>query len=159
MIGAADKQSLDQLTGDGSWEEATQKIEAVRVVNLTDLAPPSSAADPTMTMANVYVAVQEPGTAYLFGGWIANRAGDKWVFTAVPSAKMNKKRASDFDSESAVSLAGIEAPPAPAGEAPKEGDAAGGEAAPGAPAAPAAPAGGPIKKNTPNGPVTIPGSG
>ena len=160
MIDAATKQSLDVLTGDGRWDDEVAKIEAVRVVNITDLNPPTDASNPAMSTANVYLAIQKPGVAHV-QGWIANKAGDKWVFTATPCTRTTKHRASDFDSDSATTLAGVDIPAAPS-----SGGEPGKDSTPGAPQAPAATPGdttpapsGPPVKRTPNGPVTIPGSG
>jgi hypothetical protein len=72
-------------------------------VNVTNLGDPMS---PSMTAATVYLAVQQPGSAYMTG-WTATRAGDKWTVTESPSTAMVKRRASDFDSESVENLSGV----------------------------------------------------
>jgi hypothetical protein len=157
MLTSGTRPFLDQLTGDGSWEEATSKIEAVRVITLTDLDPPAPPSA-EQTFAMLYYAVQEPSGAYLMG-WSARKDGGTWKFTMAPSGSMVKPRASDFD------VGGVLDAPAPtptpaSTEPPKDpkntitDTPSGGDGG-----APKAPGDGPKKVPTPHGPVTIPGSG
>lgn len=101
MLDPAGRGILDRLVGSGEWDETTQKIQAIRVVNIINLGDPTSAQ---MSAANVYLAVQEPGKAYVLA-WLASRAGDTWVFSGNVSTSMTKARASEFDglSEDALS--------------------------------------------------------
>jgi hypothetical protein len=157
MLTSDTKPFLDQLTGDGSWDEATGKIEAVRVVNMVDLNPPSP-PNAEQTMAMVTYAVQDPSGAYLMS-WMASKDGGTWKFMMTPSISEVRARASDFDgvmpglSEPASSPSSS-APPAPESHNTVTDSPSGGDGG-GAPKAPD----GPKKVPTPHGPVTIPGSG
>lgn len=133
---------LDDLLGTGEWYEATAKIEAVRVVKLDE------------GTGALQVAVQEPGRAYLLA-WTAMPAFESFVFAASPAPGGTRARASDWDGGAEYT--------APALGATQSGneDRVGDQAPPEAPEAPAAPEeeseSGPRRKNTPAGPVTIPG--
>jgi hypothetical protein len=87
------KATLDLLTGDGSWDLAVKDIEAVRVVSLV----PVEGGEPGQASAGtVFLAIQDPGSAYVLG-WSGVNADGSWRFSATPSTGMTKRRASDFD--------------------------------------------------------------
>ncbi|HYF13497.1 MAG TPA: invasin domain 3-containing protein, partial [Phycisphaerales bacterium] len=106
MLDPGAKETLDGLVNSGDWDTSTERIEAVRVIRTED-------------SGIVYVAVQEPGSAYLLG-WMGRPEGAGFVFGGAPSAPMIKSRASEFDGMSAFELAGAGATlpttPAPAEE-------------------------------------------
>lgn len=86
---------LDSMLADGSWFDATDKIEAVRVVYLgqqPDLDEDASSAD-------FVLAVQEPGGAYTLG-WSATETDGGWVMSPVPTADATLPRAADWDGSS-----------------------------------------------------------
>ncbi|MFA6044476.1 MAG: hypothetical protein WC718_05790, partial [Phycisphaerales bacterium] len=154
MLDASAKGVLDSLSASGEWDESTSKIEAVRVVGLSDL----SGGQVHSSGAIFYTAIQEPGAAYVLG-WAGTRAGDAWVFTGAPSTPATRARASEFDGDPTLGLA--DAPTtfaAPAAEGGKPGEPGAPGAAPGADGKPGAPAPGssPIRKRTPAGPVDVP---
>lgn len=93
MLDPAGRAILERLIASGEWEDTTQKIQAIRVVNIINLGDLTSAQ---MSAANVYIAVQEPGRAYILA-WLASRAGDTWIFSGNVATKMTKARASEFD--------------------------------------------------------------
>ncbi len=76
------------------------KIEAIRVVQFTDLTPGGPGGGPggsgQSTAGTVHFAIQEPGVAYLVG-FTAVRAGDKWVFSGSEAAASTRTRATDYD--------------------------------------------------------------
>jgi hypothetical protein len=157
MLGGDAKPLLDQLTSDGAWDESTAKIEAVRIVMIDDQAPPPPPSA-TMTSAHIYVAVQQPGAAYVIG-FNATRDDAGWKFAGTRSTSQTKPRASDFDSMSAMALARDAGPATGSRETSNDPTAPNTviETPAGEPTKP--PAEGPRKVNTPAGPVTIPGSG
>jgi hypothetical protein len=156
LLNANGKPLLDQLTSDGSWDEAVAKIEGVRIVNIDDQAPPPPPSA-TMSTANIYLAIQQPDHAYVVG-FKATRDDAGWKFEGAPSTPTTKPRASDFDAMSGMALGSNAAPSnahtAPTGDSP-------GNTVIDTPNqhTPPPPADGPKKVNTPAGPVTIPGSG
>ena len=93
MLDPAARGILERLVAGGEWETTTQKIQAVRIVSIVNLGDPIS---PQMSTANVYMAIQEPGKAYVLA-WLASRAADTWVFAGNLSTSMTKARASEFD--------------------------------------------------------------
>jgi len=114
MVDADTRTTLDYLTGSGEWDEATAKIEGVRVVHIEDLSDGGQQS----TLANVNIAVQEPGSAYLMG-WTALKAGDKWTFRQAPSDNGTRGRASEFDGgepDAAPSETAAPAPTQPLGD-------------------------------------------
>lgn len=94
---------LDGLVSSGEWADSTKKIEAVRVVSMSESLGDGSNA----TAARVTLAVQEPGAAYTLG-WSGKKSGTTWTFTGSPTAATEKARASEFDGS-----AGSAAAPAP----------------------------------------------
>lgn len=89
MLVNVGKDVLDQLLASGQWEDATGKIEAVRVVEL-------SAPGAKPQSFNVSFAVQEPGVAYLVR-FVATLDNDKYVFTGMPGGRKTHARANQFD--------------------------------------------------------------
>lgn len=163
MLGPSGQNVLDRLLADGEWETATDKIEGVRVVAMSHSGPESPSAD-------FGLAIQEAGSAYALR-WSATKSGGNWVFEPLPSTAQSLPRAADFDTQSLSDLSLTEAAVVPPPVATAPGATAGGEpaatpaastpsstpAAPSGPSAPPPPA--PRRKNTPSGPVTIPGGG
>jgi len=99
MLDEDARSTLDTLIGTGGWFEATEKIEAMRVVYLEQFPPQAENADE----ATIVYAVQEPGAAYLLG-WDA-RADGGWVFSAHPTGDGERPTASAWDG---LTLAGYE---------------------------------------------------
>jgi hypothetical protein len=89
MLVNVGKDVLDQLLASGQWEDATEKIEAVRVVEL-------SAPGAQPQSFNVSLAVQEPGVAYLVR-FIGTLDNGKYVFTGMPGGRKTHARANQFD--------------------------------------------------------------
>lgn len=89
MLTGEGKDVLEQLQSSGQWEEATGKIEAVRVVEVA--APGLQPASFTVSFA-----VQEPGNAYIlrFSGTLT---GDKYLFTGQAGGRLTHPRANQFD--------------------------------------------------------------
>lgn len=149
---------LDDLVASGGWAEGTKPIEQVRVVSL------SNTSDSHPTDSTVGLAIQGKDGAYLLA-WDAKRDGDKWVFTNSPCQGDVKPRASDFDgvsisadvsassgSSSGSSSGASERPTTTTDSTPsstKKPDKP--EKPPSNPDNP-----GPIRKNTPAGPINIP---
>lgn len=141
MLDANSKGVLEQLRASGGWDEAIAKIQAVRVVQLA-----GSQAGGMLSLA-----VQEPGSAYVLN-WTIVGADGKFVFSGMPASSQVLARASDWDSANVLPSAGGPAPKIdPASLIP-------GEEAP-APEAEAPPGEerNPRRRNTPGGPVDVPG--
>lgn len=146
MVDASARQVLDRLLDEGYWSTETRRIEAVRVVYISDttLARVES--------SRVGVAVQVPDGAFVLG-WLAQRSGDTWTFSSVPTQDVERPRASDFDGQW---LAVTIRPDAPLARGP--------DGRPHDARRPDQPAGedpgrAPGTKSTPGGPITIPGPG
>lgn len=136
MLDAPAKGVLAMQVRSGEWKSATAKIEAVRVVRLTQGGD----------SADIGLAVQDPsaGGAYLTG-WRAKQLEGAWVFTGLPVVAKSAPRAADLDN---ADLAPI-APPVAAAPAEKPAPAAPKPTEP-APAPAAAPAsGGPTRSKLP----------
>jgi hypothetical protein len=107
------------------------------------------------------LAIQDPRGAYLLG-WGASQVGDTWRFTNAPAANGDRTRASAWDGIGPLGFlyTSITAGPTPNLNLEGLGDGADTDT-PGADGG--APSesdpSGPTRKNTPSGPVTIPGSG
>ncbi|MBC7833601.1 MAG: hypothetical protein H7Y88_00690, partial [Phycisphaerales bacterium] len=109
-------------------------------------------------MMAVLLAVQDSDGAYLLG-WGVDRAGDGWVFNNEPTVGEVKRRASEWDrvglkgfgiaASAGEFSASASATPKPEGDTPPTPE---GEPAP----EPEEKKDGPIRKNTPGGPITIP---
>ncbi len=93
MLDPSARGILERLSGTGQWQDATARIQAVRVVNIINLGDPKSAK---MSIGNVYLAIQEPNRAYILA-WLANRVGDNWIFSGNLSTASTRARASEFD--------------------------------------------------------------
>lgn len=142
MLDSTSKNVLEQLRASGDWDESVSKIQAVRVVQLA-----GSEAGGMLSLA-----VQEPGSAYVLN-WAIAGAGGKFVFSGMPASSQILTRASDWDTANVMpSAAGAAMPkvdmPALDGEAPPVEDAQ---------PAPDEPERDPRRRNTPHGPVTVPG--
>ncbi|TVQ63974.1 MAG: hypothetical protein EA378_00330 [Phycisphaerales bacterium] len=74
---------LDELIATGAWYEATEAIEAVRVVRLSESA------------RTVSLAVQEPDSSYVLN-WRATRTGGRYAFEGQPGPTAERPRASDW---------------------------------------------------------------
>lgn len=143
------KSVLQEIEDSGDWAPATKEIEQVRIVSVTN----TSEAEPTTTL--VGMAIQVPGEAYLLA-WTGNKSGDTWVFSNALCQDDKKARASEFDNVAIQSTA------LPKDDVVFTRPAAGGHVTPGASGSNApAPDSGPITpkgtKNTPAGPIKIPG--
>lgn len=145
MLNATAKGVLAELRASGGWDEATAKIQAVRVVQLS-----GSEAGGALSLA-----VQEPGSAYVLN-WAITGADGKFVFQGMPGSSQVLARASDWDTAnvmpSSTAPTALKIDPT-AIEPGKEGKRPDGGA-------------GPEEKerdrrkvNTPGGPVTVPGGG
>lgn len=126
MLDPKAKRVLEELVASGEWASATKPIEAVRVVSL------SGRSEDRPTRAEVVLAVQVPGVAYLVA-WDATRAGDRWTFSNKWVQGDRRARASEFDGVTVAPLVLVEATPEPAA------DPAPAKAAPAAPAPSASP--------------------
>ncbi|MFN5946454.1 MAG: hypothetical protein ACK46I_15350, partial [Phycisphaerae bacterium] len=103
--------TLDGLVNSGEWDDATGKIEGARVLRIRDNAPTGTQA---MNDATVWIAVQEPGSAYVLGWNAINAAGGSWKFDGAPATNATRPRAQDFASLSDSELTAIVASSAPA---------------------------------------------
>jgi hypothetical protein len=111
--------TLDGLVNSGEWDDATGKIEGARVLRIRDNAPTGTQA---MSDATVWIAVQEPGSAYVLGWNAINAAGGSWKFDGAPATNAIRPRAQDFASLSdseliAVVTSTASAAPTPRGDA------------------------------------------
>jgi hypothetical protein len=151
--------AIDKLKELGLPETLTKQLETAKS---QAAAPAAAAAAPPAEVATglgVLLAIQDPAGAYLLG-WQADQSGEAWLFTNTPTNPDVRPRASAWDG---IGEAGFGAPAVHAAE-----DTAGANAgsagksvadqtdAP-APSEPAPSEPGPRKKNTPSGPITIPG--
>lgn len=141
MLDASSKTVLEQLRASGGWDEAVEKIQAVRVVQLS-----GSEAGGMLSLA-----IQEPGSAYVLN-WVISGADGRFVFGGMPASSQVLARASEWDNASVLPSAGGAALPKidPSALTP------GAEAQPGG-EAPAEDERDPRRRNTPGGPVTVPG--
>ncbi len=135
MLDAPAKGVLSMQVRSGEWKDATAKIEAVRVVRLTQGGDG----------ADVGLAVQDPGAggAYLTG-WRAKQLEGAWVFTGLPVTPKSAPRAADLDNADL-------APPAAAAAAPEAEKPKPAAPAPAEPAPESAPpaTGGPTRTKLP----------
>lgn len=137
---------VDELVSTGGWADATKNIEQVRVVSV------SGTQDEAPTSSLVGFAIQGKDGAYLLA-WNGARAGDSWVFQHAYCQSDVKPRASDFDGVSIASGLDVAAL-APEPEATQEARSSN-QPAPGQ--APADAPSNPRRRNTPAGPITVPG--
>lgn len=89
MLVSTGKDVLDSLTTSGAWEEATSKIEAIRVVELS--APGEKPQSFTVSFA-----VQEPGLAYVMR-FSATLDNGSYKYTGLPGGRLTRIRANQFD--------------------------------------------------------------
>lgn len=129
MLSGEAQVTLDGLVNSGEWDEATSKIEGVRVLRIRDNAPTGNQA---MNDATVWLAVQEPGSAYVMG-WSARNASGSWKFDGAAATNAVKPRAQDFaglgDSELTAVVASSSAAPKATANDPLAGMMAGNLAA------------------------------
>lgn len=95
MLAPAAKADLAALVDSGEWDEEAAKIEAVRLLTVSEM--PGDALP--STNAQVYWTVQEPSGAYVIG-WNALRINDAWVFDGTGSTANVRKRATEWDGAS-----------------------------------------------------------
>lgn len=100
MLDPSSRDILDALTGSGDWEEATGKIEGVRVISLSEVPGDSLPS----VGASVQIAIQQPRVAYALP-WAVTRNGDSWSFSGVGSQLETRPRASDFDGGAPIASA------------------------------------------------------
>jgi hypothetical protein len=86
---------LDSMLADGTWFEATERIEAVRVVYLNQRPD----EDEDANSADFVLAVQQPGGAYTLG-WGADETEGGWVMSPLGTVDLTLPRASDWDADS-----------------------------------------------------------
>lgn len=89
LLVSTGKDVLDSLTASGAWDDATAKIEAIRVVELAAPGekPPSF---------SVSLAVQEPGIAYVMR-FSATLDNGTYKYTGLPGGRLTRTRANQFD--------------------------------------------------------------
>lgn len=151
MLDRSAQTVLDELVSTGSWGDETKKIEQVRVVYLSDTS------EPKPDSATVGIAIQDPAGAYMLG-WTLKREGENWVAAAAPAPADSKSRASDFDG-TRVSAASSVGPSGGGDEGTETADSSGpgkkpDEGTPGS----RTPKDEPGRKNTPGGPIKVPGT-
>lgn len=130
MLDDSGQSTLDVLLDDGSWEAATSRIEALRIVQCLQVGE-----------TGIFrFAIQEPGKAYVLA-WTAIPIGSNYIFKALPSPDTTLTRASDFDTFVDPDAGGFPGLPGPPGPLP------GGT--PPAPGNPPDPSGPPGRSNTP----------
>ncbi|HLP84370.1 MAG TPA: hypothetical protein VK157_08465 [Phycisphaerales bacterium] len=113
MLSGEAQVTLDGLVNSGEWDEATSKIEGVRVLRIRDNAPTGNQA---MNDATVWLAVQEPGSAYVMG-WSARNASGSWKFDGAAATNAVKPRAQDFAGLGDSELTAVVASSSPAPKA------------------------------------------
>lgn len=160
------QKTVEAMKASGSANEMQQKTfeEMIKMLR-ADAAPAGAEAGASI---GALIAVQDPRGSYLTG-WRAINVGDTWSFTGAPATPETRPRAEAFDGVGAQGFQGVVIVKKPADDK-KPGDA-GADGADGADGAPGAdgdggdsdkkdkPDDGDKKKNTPAGPVTIPGGG
>lgn len=83
---------LDTLIATEQWYDATEPIEAVRIVSIDA----GSRLNPEPTTTTIGMAIQDPGGAYVLG-WSGRKVLDDWVFTAIPTDSKEQRSAKAFD--------------------------------------------------------------
>ncbi|MCA9298452.1 MAG: hypothetical protein KDA28_05260, partial [Phycisphaerales bacterium] len=88
---------LDALRNDGRWYEETPKIERVRLVLVESMlngvaASPRDEPD----SGSMFVAVQQPGVSYILG-WVGADRGGTWTFNGLQSTSDTRARATQWD--------------------------------------------------------------
>ncbi len=100
LLAQRDQGLLDQLVNSEQWYEATEGIEAVRVVSMDSIGRLSEEPEE----AELAIAVQDPDGAYVLV-WSASMLQGDWVFSAEPSTAQEQARATSFDGMSPEQLA------------------------------------------------------
>jgi hypothetical protein len=148
----------------GVPEQVAQQLEQAKsqMAAAATAAASAASAPPadSVTGTGILLAIQDPMGAYLLG-WQADQSGGGWLFTNAPANSAVRPRASAWDG---IGQAGFgEGGVAAADDKPTSSEPSGNSPSGSEPSAPAdqpsAPSepSGPRKKNTPAGPVTIPG--
>lgn len=91
LVNASARSVLDELTAFGDWYEAADTIEAVRVVFVEQ-----AALEDDVDIANVAFAIQDADGAYILG-WTADHLSSGWVFGNSVTTSDVKRRATDWD--------------------------------------------------------------
>ncbi|MBK7406198.1 MAG: hypothetical protein IPJ41_16735 [Phycisphaerales bacterium] len=99
LLDKRDQPILDQLVTNEQWLDATDKIEAVRVVSIDSGSRLSEAPERT----ELALAVQDPDGAYVLV-WSGKKLFDNWVFTAKPASGEERARAAAWDGLSPTAL-------------------------------------------------------
>ena len=94
---------LDSLLASEQWYDATEPIEAVRVVSID----PSSRLNPDPQTTKLAIAIQDPSGAYMLG-WTGRKVFDDWLFTAVPTDATEQRSVKAFDGRMPTTSAGME---------------------------------------------------
>lgn len=93
FVDGGSKQALDQLIVTGGWYEATDTIEAVRIVSLSQSPSRNSSAN----SGTLVFAVQNESGAIVLG-WDASKGPDGgWLFTGIPTSGTVRSRAAEWD--------------------------------------------------------------
>lgn len=92
LLDTSGRATLDSLTSSGDWDLHTKKIEAVRIVSLSQTPQGEKEAATCM----LTLAVQEPGAAYAMG-FAADKANGAWTFKGAESPGGTRARATDWD--------------------------------------------------------------
>ncbi len=144
MLDSTSKSVLGELKASGGWDDAVAKIQAVRVVQLA-----GSDAGGMLSLA-----VQEPGSSYVLN-WTITGADGKFVFAGMPASSQVLARASDWDTANVMPAVSGPSGPKLDPSAIKPGEEVPHSDTPATPE----PERDPRRRNTPNGPVTVPGGG
>jgi len=134
---------------------AEEMKTALSAMSNADGGIPALEASGGIPTRGVLIAIQDPRGAYLLG-WGALQAGEQWRFTNAPAAAGDRSRASAWDGVGPLGFvytsvaSGSFMDTLPEGVEGLDTDA-------GSDASPSDEPGGPTRKNTPAGPVTIPG--
>ena len=99
MLAPAARADLSALLNSGEFDEEAAKIEAVRLVAVSE-SPGDSLPS---SGAQVYWTIQSPEGAYVMG-WNALRVDDAWVFDGTGSTATIRKRATEWDGASTDDL-------------------------------------------------------
>jgi len=95
MLDNSSRGILDSMLADGTWFDATDEIEAVRVVFMTQQPDGGDTAD----FSEFVLAIQKPGEAYTLG-WSASNTDGGWVMSPISTVDLTLPRASDWDADS-----------------------------------------------------------
>ncbi len=104
LLDKGDQQILERLKSTDQWIEATDGIEAVRVVSIDSVAKGSEEPE----SAQVALAVQDRDGAYILA-WSGKKVFDEWLFNATPSSDEERARASEWDGMAPVAAGGADA--------------------------------------------------